>query len=613
MTSWPVTPIDVRLSTTDELAWALYRIKNANDIGDSPLLADGVNVSPALSGAVGEFWADGGTTFLELTVLAHWSGANFELRPTMFLERMTKTLATSADRRIVLSSNRPDERAIFANRIARLAKEPDLRASYGDLLRSVWRVMEPAWESTGLEAVLAACEEWRVRLATGVPLLDLLPPDHGAFIMGLVPLVAASVARGQVVATPCFFLRRGHVIDLDGLLSVGVQAQHVELVSHFVTEGRRAAQFSRLIGQPTRAAILAMLAAGPATSPEIGRELRISSHTALRHCGMLRRAGLVAADGRESTAAYSVVPNSIDTALNEVSARLQRSHGRSTTLHANQISGDASFHAIFDQAPIAMLQLDFDGRCVSCNGRAQRMFGYTEGEMSQLRAAHLLAEDADHDALELSTVREQSYRDVRLRKKDGTIFWGSVTMSIVHDADGRSRFGYAMIEDVSERRGGEDLVTGLPNRALFTTRLDRLLALDQAEDGVALLMIDLDRFKAVNDTLGHHAGDEVLRQAGSRLAATVRASDIVGRLGGDEFGIIPRGAVSSRWAILAAEKVRDAIRHPFTLRDGAIVEVDASVGFAMSPQHGRTSFELMQWADAAMYTNKRSRRAPSTV
>jgi diguanylate cyclase (GGDEF)-like protein/PAS domain S-box-containing protein len=257
-----------------------------------------------------------------------------------------------------------------------------------------------------------------------------------------------------------------------------------------------------------------------------------------------------------------------------------------------------------------MLQLDLEGRCVSCNGAAQRMFDYTEGEMCQLRGSHLLAEESDHGALDVSTdtVTGQSRREVRLRRKDGTIFWSSVTLSMVLDEQGRPRFGYAMIEEVSERRGGEDVVTRLPNRALFTTRLDRILALDRRTgDGVAVLVVDLDGFKSVNDTLGHAAGDEVLRQAGSRLAATLRATDIVGRLGGDEFGVIPKGGLTARSASLAAGKIRAALRQPFVLSDGTTASVDASVGFAISPLDGRTSGALLRRADARMYATKRTR------
>jgi diguanylate cyclase (GGDEF)-like protein/PAS domain S-box-containing protein len=609
MTSSPGTRVDVQPSATDELVWALYRTKNAAG-GENLRLAEGVEVSRGLARRVAEFWTDGGATFEELAVLAHWSRTNFAVQPTRFLGSITETLATAAFRQLGLASNRPDDRAVLENRINRLASDPALRVRYEDLVRSMWEAIEPAWASTGLNSVLTACEEWRARLATGVSLLDLLPSDHAVFTLGLVPLVAAALARGEVAVSPCYFLTGGHVLDLPGLLSVGVMARQQELSSHFVREGTRAATFSRLIGQPTRAAILTMLAARPVTAAEIGAELGLSTPVIRRHCRLLRVGGLIAVDGSSRPVRYGAVPDAVDTILNEVSSRLQGNHGRSTRVYADRISADASFHAIFDQAPIAMLQLDFDGRCISCNGAAQRVFGYTEREMCQLRGAHLLAEDSDHGALDVSldTARRQGHREVRLRKKDGTIFWSSVTLSTVHDDEGRPRFGYAMIEEVSERRGGEDLVTGLPNRALVTTRLERLLALDRrADDGVAVLVVDLDGFKAVNDTLGHAAGDEVLRQVGSRLSTTLRATDIVGRLGGDEFAIIPKGILTARSATLAAEKIRSALREPFVLSDGKTARVDASVGFAISPHDGRTCAELFRRADAAMYAAKRVR------
>jgi diguanylate cyclase (GGDEF)-like protein/PAS domain S-box-containing protein len=335
----------------------------------------------------------------------------------------------------------------------------------------------------------------------------------------------------------------------------------------------------------------------------------LSTSTIRSHCRLLRVGGLVAVESPGPPVRYCAVPDAVDAVLNEVSARLQRNHGRATRQHSDRISADASFHAIFDQAPIAMLQLDLDGRCISCNMAAQSLFGYTEGEMCQLRGAHLLAEESDRGALDVSsdTIAGRGHRDVQLRKKSGVIFWSSVTLSLVRDDDGVPRFGYAMIEEVSAHKGGEDLVTGLPNRALFMTRLDRLLALDRrADDGVTVLLVDLDGFKAVNDTFGHEAGDEVLRQAGRRLAAALRATDIVGRLGGDEFGIIPRGALNAATATLAAAKIRTALQQPFVLSAGATASVDASVGFAISPADGRTSTDLLRRADAAMYAAKRT-------
>jgi diguanylate cyclase (GGDEF)-like protein/PAS domain S-box-containing protein len=471
------------------------------------------------------------------------------------------------------------------------------------------------WKARGLTSVLAACGVWRARLATCVPVLDLLPPDHAVFGLGLEPLVDAAVARHEVVVSPGYFLTRGHVLDLAGPLSIGVASEAREPVNVFDSEGSRAARFSRLFAAPKRAAIVLLLATTTATVDEMSTQLGRAQSSIRRHLRQLRLSGIVERVGSAPPARYRTVPSAVDGVLNEVSALLQRGHGRSTRLNADRVSGEASFRAIFDRAPFAMLQLDLDGRCISCNDAGQRLFGYSAADLSQLRGVHLLADDADRSALEVSAdgAMADGYRDVRLRRKNGSTFWSALTLSVVHDNDGRPRFGYAMIEDISERRGAEDLVTGLPNRALFTTRLERILTFrGRGGDEVTLLMIDLDGFKLVNDALGHEAGDEVLRQVGARLAATLRASDMVARLGGDEFAVIPTGSATEAKALLAANKIRAAIRQPFVLSDGRSAIVDASVGIAISPRDGGTVEELLRSADRAMYVAKRSRRVAAS-
>src|SRR5207245_1781612 len=129
----------------------------------------------------------------------------------------------------------------------------------------------------------------------------------------------------------------------------------------------------------------------------------------------------------------------------------------------------------------------------------------------------------------------------------------------------------------------------LPNRALFMTRLERTLALARRDaDHVAVLMVDLDRFKRVNDTNGHDAGDDLLRQVAARLTAAVRANDMVARLGGDEFAILAVGATTPAAAQRVCDKLHAAVLEPFTLPDGSSVSVGASVGFAISPREGDT-------------------------
>jgi diguanylate cyclase (GGDEF)-like protein len=148
-----------------------------------------------------------------------------------------------------------------------------------------------------------------------------------------------------------------------------------------------------------------------------------------------------------------------------------------------------------------------------------------------------------------------------------------------------------------------DDLTSLPNRRLFLTRAEEAIA-DARESGntVALLVVDLDHFKELNDTLGHHAGDVILRQIGPRLNGVVRATDTVARLSGDEFGIV-LGPGDAAVALRVADKVRSALTESFEVRDMGL-HVSACVGIALCPDHGEDVEELLQKADVAMYQAK---------
>lgn len=148
-----------------------------------------------------------------------------------------------------------------------------------------------------------------------------------------------------------------------------------------------------------------------------------------------------------------------------------------------------------------------------------------------------------------------------------------------------------------------DSLTDLPNRALFHDRLQQaLLRSHRDEKGLALLLIDLDGFKEINDALGHHAGDLVLQEVATRLRGTLRASDTVARLGGDEFAVLLPATDVNR-AELAARKVLHDLEHPFEA-DGRPLMVSASIGIAGAPVHAATGEELLQKADSAMYLAK---------
>ena len=152
-----------------------------------------------------------------------------------------------------------------------------------------------------------------------------------------------------------------------------------------------------------------------------------------------------------------------------------------------------------------------------------------------------------------------------------------------------------------------DPLTDLPNRSLFHDRAQQaILAAKRDGSGVALMILDLDRFKEVNDTLGHHNGDVLLQEIGARLRSNLRESDTVARLGGDEFGLLLPHVENGTDARTFAEHVRGVVRQPLTL-EGVTLDLEACLGIALYPEHGDDVVTLMQRADVAMYLAKEDR------
>jgi diguanylate cyclase (GGDEF)-like protein len=158
--------------------------------------------------------------------------------------------------------------------------------------------------------------------------------------------------------------------------------------------------------------------------------------------------------------------------------------------------------------------------------------------------------------------------------------------------------------EVNEHQALHDALTDLPNRTLFHDRVHQALASARREHIAAAVMImDLDRFKEVNDTLGHASGDELLKQVGLRLRDSLRESDTVARLGGDEFGVLLPKVVDAEAAVAVARKLRTTLEEPFTLH-GLALRMEASIGIALFPDHGSDVQSLLQRADVAMYVAK---------
>jgi diguanylate cyclase (GGDEF)-like protein/PAS domain S-box-containing protein len=217
--------------------------------------------------------------------------------------------------------------------------------------------------------------------------------------------------------------------------------------------------------------------------------------------------------------------------------------------------------------------------------------------------------------------------EYRLIAKDGRVVWIHDAAMIAQDESGQPAYAQGYMVDITSRKEAEaalaesqrqlreytsrleyqalhDALTGLPNRALFYNRAELELERARREGaGFAILLIDLDRFKHVNDTLGHLSGDELLCDVASRLRNAVRRSDTVARLGGDEFAVIAPKLADPEAASGLAEKLRDALLEPVSI--GALsVEVEASVGIALFPNHGTDVETLIRRADVSMYVSK---------
>ncbi|WP_244478539.1 sensor domain-containing diguanylate cyclase [Methylobacterium sp. Leaf113] len=208
----------------------------------------------------------------------------------------------------------------------------------------------------------------------------------------------------------------------------------------------------------------------------------------------------------------------------------------------------------------------------------------------------------------------QAVSTQRYRRKDGSWIWVEVNFNLTYEADGERPNGYvAAARDITARKEAEfriahmarhDALTDLANRTLFRERLVQELSMSQRRSAsFAVLCLDLDRFKSVNDTLGHQAGDALLRAVATRLRGLVRAEDTVARIGGDEFMIIQTGPVVGSSIRNLAQRLIEVVAQPIDL-DGTRVSVGVSVGVAMAPQDGADPDVLCRHADIALFRAK---------
>ncbi len=272
---------------------------------------------------------------------------------------------------------------------------------------------------------------------------------------------------------------------------------------------------------------------------------------------------------------------------------------------------------VYQHSSEAMMVTDADDRIVAVNQAFTELTGYSEDDILGQSPLLLRAEDEaslQHKVIADALSNSGSWQgELNGRRKNGDIYTEWMTINTAFHADGRVLRRVALFSDVSEKKKNEELIwqqanydwlTGQPNRRFFydhlTHEIKRAL---RDKHSIVLMFIDLDRFKEINDTLGHDMGDILLKQAADRLRSSVRESDFLGRLGGDEFAIVLNVNDDSLCTDRIAQKILDRLAQPFKLGDD-VAYVSASIGMSVFPNDCSRMEDLLKNADQAMYAAK---------
>ncbi|MGI2024616.1 EAL domain-containing protein [Shewanella glacialipiscicola] len=269
----------------------------------------------------------------------------------------------------------------------------------------------------------------------------------------------------------------------------------------------------------------------------------------------------------------------------------------------------------------AVVVADLDYRIRSVNPAFCTITGYTE---HQINNKHFIRLAYNRQQRELFTIIEQQLLHhkhwvgeiwIRNKQRRAILVWLEINQVI--DIKGETRHFVAVFTDITERKKAEedlrflasfDTLTDLPNRTLFHDRLNHAIShAHRTQNIVALLFLDLDRFKHINDSMGHHVGDMLLKAVARRLQNAVRDGDTVARLGGDEFTIILEGVATIKAVTVIAEKVLKAFQAPFLLDDKSLT-ISTSIGISLYPSDAKDADSLIKFADTAMYHAKSSGR-----
>jgi diguanylate cyclase (GGDEF)-like protein/PAS domain S-box-containing protein len=299
------------------------------------------------------------------------------------------------------------------------------------------------------------------------------------------------------------------------------------------------------------------------------------------------------------------------TARKRAEEELRESEQRYRVLFEERKASEARYRLLFERNLAGVYRTTVDGQILECNDACARIFGYESREEFLRRdAGETYFDDAERERVVqlLRDQRQLSNIEVKLRRRDGSTVWvlenvalleGDILEGTIIDITDRKH-----AQEQMEYQAYHDALTGLPNRLLFRDRITIALAHARRSGRTsAVMFLDLDQFKHVNDTLGHTIGDRLLQAIASRLVTCVRSEDTVARMGGDEFTVLLADIADRRNAAQVAQKVLEAVRHPVVIGDHELY-VSTSIGIAIFGDDGDDAETLLKNADRAMYRAK---------
>jgi diguanylate cyclase (GGDEF)-like protein/PAS domain S-box-containing protein len=278
-------------------------------------------------------------------------------------------------------------------------------------------------------------------------------------------------------------------------------------------------------------------------------------------------------------------------------------------------------NSVYESISEGIMVVDGDNLLVAVNPAFERITGYGRQEVLG-RNPKLLQSGGQSSAFFQDMWRSikdsGSWRgELWNRRKNGDTYPQQMSISTLLDEDGKVSRRIAVFDDVTEKKRAEerihhmahhDMLTGLPNRQLYLDRLHQALSTAHRQQAhIGVLYVDLDKFKPINDSLGHAIGDQLLQQVAQRMLGCVRESDTVARIGGDEFMALLPTIQAESDARIVAEKIRAVLEVPFEI-EGHSLNISSSIGGAIFPEHGNDEDRLIESADRAMYESKKSGR-----